>query len=121
MADNPEDCGAAWLSIFELAAFLSGHSWRDEGWDGEVDRVVVSWLARERYAEGRDRSSLFYIYLEPRLTRPQSASNVRPFPFTSRVTRFSTLSISLFRIYHPILFVPPLAPATYFLTPLVPL
>jgi len=31
MADNPEDCGGACLITFELAAFLSWHSWRDEG------------------------------------------------------------------------------------------
>ena len=31
MTDNPEDCGGAGLITFELAAFLSWHSWRDEG------------------------------------------------------------------------------------------
>ena len=32
VADNPKDCGGTWVITFELAAFLSGHSWRDEGW-----------------------------------------------------------------------------------------
>jgi len=31
VANNPEDCGGAWLVTLELAAFLSWHSWRDEG------------------------------------------------------------------------------------------
>ena len=31
VTDNPEDCRGAWLITFELAAFLSWHSWRDEG------------------------------------------------------------------------------------------
>lgn len=60
MADNPEDCGGALLISFELAAFLSWHSWRDEGW-GERGWSCGGreWVGERSYLEGGKRSSLF--------------------------------------------------------------
>ena len=56
VADNPEDRGGALLFTLELAAFLSWHSWRDEGWE-EV--VVVGLLGGGRFAGGGRQGSGF--------------------------------------------------------------
>ena len=72
--DNPEDCGGAFLISLELAAFLGWHSWREEGgrqrgW-GCGGQRVGGW----EKVFGRGETVITpYIYLKPRLTRPQSA------------------------------------------------
>jgi len=58
VADNPEDCGGALLFALELAALLSWHSWREEGWE-EV--VVVGWLVEEDLWEEEDRDQVLYL------------------------------------------------------------
>ena len=74
MADNPEDCGGALLFTLELAALLSWHSWRDEGW-GEV--VVVGWLVGGDLWEEEDRDQVLYLS-ETEAYASSPSSNILP-------------------------------------------
>jgi hypothetical protein len=63
VADNPEDCGGARMITFELAAFLSWHSWRDEG-RGEGGRSCGGrGLVGGREICGRGRRSSLFIFI----------------------------------------------------------
>ena len=74
MADNPEDCGWAWLFALELAAFLGWHSWRDEG-RGEV--VVVGWLVGGDLWEDGGGHQVLYLSETKAYASPAS-SNIVP-------------------------------------------